>query len=97
MSFLNRSKLRSIQNAIRWPNVGMLWTIITGRRFFDLNGNILVNGKFKIADPYRALEDPDAEVTQKFVAQLNGLSEPFLSACQYRDLLKKKYGLPISL
>uniref|UniRef100_A0A914GW39 Prolyl endopeptidase n=1 Tax=Globodera rostochiensis TaxID=31243 RepID=A0A914GW39_GLORO len=43
-----------------------------------------------VFDPYRALEDPDAEDTKKFVTQLNSLSEPFLEACPVRDKLREK-------
>ncbi|KAL3077291.1 hypothetical protein niasHS_013280 [Heterodera schachtii] len=53
-------------------------------------GNVSDNyhGKM-IHDPYRALEDPDDNETQKFVTQLNKLSQPFLEACPMREELRE--------
>ncbi|KAL3109207.1 hypothetical protein niasHT_016113 [Heterodera trifolii] len=42
-----------------------------------------------VYDAYRALEDPDANETQKFVTQLNDLSQPFLEACPVREKLRE--------
>uniref|UniRef100_A0A183BKL7 Prolyl endopeptidase n=1 Tax=Globodera pallida TaxID=36090 RepID=A0A183BKL7_GLOPA len=56
-----------------------------------LRGNVSDNYHgTTVFDPYRALEDPDAEDTKKFVTQLNSLSEPFLEACPVRDKLREK-------
>lgn len=43
-------------------------------------------------DPYRALEDPDAAVTNEFVEQLNAVSKPFCEACTIRDKIGKMCG-----
>ena len=44
-------------------------------------------------DPYRALEDPDAEVTKRFVDQLNAVSKPFYEACGIRDKINQTCAL----
>ncbi|CAG0923257.1 unnamed protein product [Notodromas monacha] len=43
-----------------------------------------------IDDPYRWLEDPDSEETQKFVDAQNAISLPYIHACPIRDDLLKK-------
>ncbi|KAK7488960.1 hypothetical protein BaRGS_00019764 [Batillaria attramentaria] len=57
----------------------------------------------KINDPYRWLEDPDAEETKAFVDAQNEVSKPFIEACPVREKLLKritevwdyaKYGCP---
>lgn len=57
----------------------------------------------KICDPYRWMEDPDAEETKEFVNQQNAVTEPFLEKCaakqQIYDSIKEmwdypKYGCP---
>lgn len=46
--------------------------------------------KQKIFDPYRWMEDPDAEETQDFVTKLNELSQPILEGCPMRSLISEK-------
>ena len=41
----------------------------------------------QIADPYRWLEDADAEDTKQFVDAQNALTEPFLENCPLRGKL----------
>nr|KAG5701107.1 hypothetical protein BaRGS_002583 [Batillaria attramentaria] len=57
----------------------------------------------KVNDPYRWLEDPDAEETKAFVDAQNEVSKPFIEACPVREKLLKritevwdyaKYGCP---
>ncbi|GFO10341.1 prolyl endopeptidase [Plakobranchus ocellatus] len=57
----------------------------------------------KIPDPYRWLEDPDAEETKAFVDAQNKISEPFFNSCPIKDKMQKrmtevwdfpKYGCP---
>ncbi|GBF88266.1 prolyl endopeptidase [Raphidocelis subcapitata] len=57
----------------------------------------------EVADPYRWLEDPDSEETQKFVEAQNELTNEVLAACDTRDKFKAlftdlynypKYGTP---
>ncbi|KAL7072007.1 hypothetical protein ACQ4LE_008417 [Meloidogyne hapla] len=54
-------------------------------------GNVVddYHGK-KIHDPYRALEEPDAEITKDFVKKINSLSEPFFNACPCRAVLRER-------
>ncbi|XP_074656240.1 prolyl endopeptidase-like [Tubulanus polymorphus] len=44
----------------------------------------------KISDPYRWLEDPDADETKKFVDAQNDISMPFLKSCEIRDKIQNK-------
>ena len=44
----------------------------------------------QVADPYRWLEDPDAEETQAFVDAQNKISEPFISGTPVKDLFKTR-------
>lgn len=57
----------------------------------------------KVEDPYRHLEDPQAEETKQFVEMQNKVTEPFLSKCSHRARIKeilrtnqdyKKIGCP---
>lgn len=43
-----------------------------------------------VADPYRALEDPHAEVTKEFITKQNEITEPFLDSCPIRAKVKAK-------
>eukprot|EP00803_Ostreobium_quekettii_P007603 evm.model.scf_98.5 EVM.evm.TU.scf_98.5 scf_98:31915-34323(+) len=51
-----------------------------------------------VADPYRWLEDPDAEATKAFVAAQNELTQSVLAQCDTRqkfgDMFKKMYNYP---
>ncbi|KAI0229206.1 Prolyl endopeptidase [Lamellibrachia satsuma] len=44
----------------------------------------------KIYDPYRWLEDPDAEETKAFVEEQNKLTVPYLQDCEIRDKLQDR-------
>ena len=46
----------------------------------------------QVADPFRWLEDPDAEETQKFVEELNKVSRPFLDKCELKENINKRFG-----
>ncbi|XP_058124473.1 prolyl endopeptidase [Anopheles ziemanni] len=52
----------------------------------------------KIADPYRWLEDPDAEETQAYVEKQNEISKPFLDTCpewkKLNEKLRKRWNYP---
>ena len=50
------------------------------------------NGKkiFNIPDPYRFLEDPESEKTQKWVEAQNEVSKKFLGTCSLTDKIFKK-------
>ncbi|CAK5085368.1 unnamed protein product [Meloidogyne enterolobii] len=54
-------------------------------------GNVVddYHGK-KIPDPYRALEEPDAEITKDFVQKINSISEPFFQACSCREVFRER-------
>jgi prolyl oligopeptidase len=51
-----------------------------------------VNDKYpcQVADPYRFMEDPDAEATKKWVAAQNVVTDAFLGQCDQRSKLKEK-------
>jgi prolyl oligopeptidase len=44
----------------------------------------------EISDPYRWLEDPDAEETQKFVDAQNSVTRPYLDGCSFKESIKSK-------
>ncbi|CAJ0933761.1 unnamed protein product, partial [Mesorhabditis belari] len=44
----------------------------------------------RVADPYRWMEDPDGEATQKWVDELNGVSEPFIKKAPSREKMREK-------
>ncbi|XP_058061295.1 prolyl endopeptidase [Anopheles bellator] len=52
----------------------------------------------KIADPYRWLEDPDAEETREYVERQNEISKPFLDTCpewkKLNEKLRKRWNYP---
>uniref|UniRef100_A0A914L7R3 Prolyl endopeptidase n=1 Tax=Meloidogyne incognita TaxID=6306 RepID=A0A914L7R3_MELIC len=54
-------------------------------------GNVVdvYHGK-KIPDPYRALEEPDAEITKDFVQKINSISRPFIEACGFRNSMRER-------
>jgi len=51
----------------------------------------------QIVDPYRWLEDPDAEDTRQFVEAQNAITVPFLENCPLRTKLHERcvYHLPM--
>lgn len=57
----------------------------------------------EVVDPYRWLEDPDSQETQKYVEEANKVAQPFLENCdQWKKINKKltalwnypKYNVP---
>lgn len=52
---------------------------------------IVINIFLQIADPYRWLEDPDAEDTKQFVDAQNEVTVPFLEKCPLRTKLHDRY------
>lgn len=44
----------------------------------------------QVPDPYRWLEDPDAEETKKYVDEQNSLTRPYLDGYQNRSTIEKR-------
>ncbi|KAJ1569370.1 hypothetical protein HK405_005988 [Cladochytrium tenue] len=62
-----------------------MWSYPTPRR--DDTVETLYPGGAKVKDPYRALEDPDAEETKEFVRQENEVFQGFLKDSPFRTKL----------
>lgn len=52
--------------------------------------NFLLLYSNKIADPYRWLEDPDSEETQKYVDAVNKVTQPYLESCEQWHKINEK-------
>lgn len=44
----------------------------------------------EVIDPYRWLENPDAEETIDFVNKQNAITNPFINSCEYKDAINNK-------
>ena len=44
----------------------------------------------KVSDPYRWMEDPDAEETKAFVAQQNAASQPYINSYDKKNTIREK-------
>lgn len=83
------TKMTSLK--FNYPNVERNESLI--EKIFDVD----------VSDPYRALENPQAEVTKEFITKQNEITEPFLNSCSHRARIKailtenqdyKKIGCP---
>lgn len=48
---------------------------------------------FRVPDPYRWMENPDAPETVEWVKSLNKISEVFLEKAESRELFREKFVL----
>ncbi|KAK6058700.1 hypothetical protein COOONC_03725 [Cooperia oncophora] len=56
----------------------------------SMSPTTLADSYRNVPDPYRWMEDPDAEETRHFVDQLNAISESFLAKAPSRDKIRKR-------